>query len=174
MEKTYNEIVETQKTHFNNKRLPVIQRFKINTRDCHAEAKYVAKLRALWEYCDFGTIIEDMIRLVCGINDHGIQRHLLQESNLTYQSAYDIVQAMETASKNIQDLCKTVQAVQRVQWVEGSPCTCHRCGGNHQSNVCRFHLVNWRACGNKGHIGKVCCSSRPKFDSSKPLKHPQL
>ena len=111
MEKTYDEIVETKKTHFNNKPLPIIQRFKINTRDCRAEAKYVATLRALGEYCDFGTIISDMIRLVCGINDHGIQRHLLQESNLTYQSVYDIVQAMETASKNIQDLCKTVQAM---------------------------------------------------------------
>ena len=76
-------------------------------------ANYVAELRVLGEYCDFGTTIENMIRdrLVCGINDHEIQRRLLQESNLTYQSAYDIVQAMETALKNIQDLRKTVPAV---------------------------------------------------------------
>ena len=178
MEKTYDEIVETLKTHFNSKPSPIIQRFKFNTRDRHAGeslANYVAELRALGEYCDFGTTIEDMIRdrLVCGINDHGIQRRLLQESNLTYQSAYDIAQAMETASKNIQDLCKTVPAVQRVQALEGSPCTCHRCGGNHQSNVCRFRFVNCRACGKKGHIAKVCRSSRSKLDSRKPLKHPQ-
>ena len=70
-------------------------------------------------------------RPVCGINDHGIQRHLFQESNLTYQSAYDIAQAIETSSKNIQDLCKTFPAVQCVQALEGSPCICHRCGGNH-------------------------------------------
>ena len=178
MDNTYDEIVETLKTHFNPKPSPIIQRFKFNTRDRRAGeslANYVAELRALGEYCDFGTTIEDMIRdrLVCGINDHGIQRRLLQESNLTYQSAYDIAQAMETASKNIQDLCKTVPAVQRVQALEGSPCTCHRCGGNHQSNICRFRFVNCRACGKKGHIAKVCRSSRPKLDSRKPLKHPQ-
>ena len=100
MEKTYDEIVET---HLNPKPSPIIQRFKFNTRDRRAGeslANYVAELRALGEYCDFGSTIEDMIRdrLVCGINDHGIQRRLLQESNLTYQSAYDIAQAMETAS----------------------------------------------------------------------------
>ena len=79
MEKTYDEIVETLKTHFNPKPSPIIQRFKFNMRDCCAGeslANYVAELRALGEYCDFGTTIEDMIRdrLVCGINDHGIQR----------------------------------------------------------------------------------------------------
>ena len=175
MEKTYDEIVEMLKTHFNPKPSPITQRFKFNTRDRRAGeslANYVAELRALGEYCDFGTTIEDMIRdrLVCGINDHGIQRRLLQESKLTYQSAYDIAQAMETASKNIQDLCKTVPAVQHVQVLEGSPCTCHRCGGNNQLNVCRFRFVNCRACGKKGHIAKVC---RSKLDSRKPLKHPQ-
>ena len=99
-------------------------------------------------------------RLVCSINDHEIQRRLLQESNLTYQIVYDIAQAMETASKNIQDLCKTVPAAQRVQELEGSPCTCHRCGGNHQPNVCHFRFVNFQACGKKGHIAKVCHSKK--------------
>ena len=65
MEKTYDEIVETLKTHFNPKPSPIIQRFKFNTRDRRAGeslANYVAELRALREYCDFGTTIEDMIR----------------------------------------------------------------------------------------------------------------
>ena len=80
--KTYDEIVETLKTHFNPKPSPIIQRFKFNTRDHHAGgslANYVAELRALGECCDLGTTIEDMIRnrLVCGINDHEIQHCLL-------------------------------------------------------------------------------------------------
>ena len=107
-------------------------------------------------------------RLVCGINDQGIQRRLLQESNLTYQSAYDIAQAMETASKNIQDLCKTVPAVQRVQALEGSPCTCHRCGGNHQSNVCRFRFVNCRACGKKAILQKFVVAADLNWTPGNP------
>ena len=91
MEKTYDEIVEMLKTHFNLKMSPIIQKF-FNTRDHRAGeslANYVAELRALGQYCYFRTTIEDMIRdrLVCSINNHGIQRRLLQESNLTYQSA---------------------------------------------------------------------------------------
>ena len=59
MEKTY----ETLKTHFNPKPSPIIQRFKFNTRDRHAGeslVNYDAELRALGEYCDFGTTIEDI------------------------------------------------------------------------------------------------------------------
>ena len=74
IEKTYDEIVEMLKTHFNPKPSPIIQRFRFNTRDRHAGeslAIYVAELRVLVEYCEFGTTIEDMIRdrLVYGIND---------------------------------------------------------------------------------------------------------
>ena len=36
MEKTYDDIVKTVKTHFNPKSSPIIQRFKFNTRDRHA------------------------------------------------------------------------------------------------------------------------------------------
>ena len=44
-------------------------------------------------------------RIVCGINDNRIQHRLLQENELTYKQAYDIAQAMETASK-----CSCVKA----------------------------------------------------------------
>ena len=43
---------------------------------------------------------------------------------------------MKTASKSIEDLCKIVPVMQCV--LEGLPC---KCGGNHQSNVCRFCIV---------------------------------
>ena len=91
MEKTYDDIIEMLKTHINPKLSPIIQTFKFNTRDYLAGeslANYVAEHRVLGEYCMLfwdNHIIEDMIRdrLVCGINDHGIQRRLLQEGNLT-------------------------------------------------------------------------------------------
>ena len=58
MEETYDEIVEMLKTHFIPKPSPIIQRFKFNTRDHRAGeslGNYVAELRVLGEYCDFGT-----------------------------------------------------------------------------------------------------------------------
>ena len=45
-------------------------------------------------------------RVVCGVNDNRIQCRLLQESELTYKQAFDIAQAMEVASKDIQDLLR--------------------------------------------------------------------
>ena len=95
-------------------------------------------------------------RIVCGINDNRIQRRLLQESELAYMQAFDIAQAMETASKDIQDLLRPVtnQTIQSLQYQKPkSPC--YRCGGCHPSHT-RF--VECHSCGKKGHIAKVCCS----------------
>lgn len=43
-------------------------------------------------------------RLVCGINDDRIQRRLLAESELTFEKALKIAQALETANKDVKDL----------------------------------------------------------------------
>ena len=50
--------------------------------------------------------LNDMLgdRLVCGINDRGIQRRLLSEPDLTYKKSLDLAQAMEAAERNVQDL----------------------------------------------------------------------
>ena len=57
-------------------------------------ATFVAELRRLTEYCDFGTSLEDMLhdRLVCGVNDDRIQRKLLSEPNLTFARAFKLAQ----------------------------------------------------------------------------------
>ena len=43
-------------------------------------------------------------RLVCGVNNNGIQRRLLTEPELTYQKAVDIALAFESTAKHAQDL----------------------------------------------------------------------
>ena len=43
-------------------------------------------------------------RLVCGINDDGLQKRLLAEPDLTYVKAVDLAQRNETASQQVQDL----------------------------------------------------------------------
>ena len=69
-------------------------------------SNYVAELRALAEFCNFGDSLELMLRdrLVCGINDETTQRLLLAEAELTYKKALEIATSQETASKNVQTL----------------------------------------------------------------------
>ena len=43
-------------------------------------------------------------RLVCGINDAGIQRRLLSESELTYKKAFHMPLGVESAERNAKDL----------------------------------------------------------------------
>ena len=43
-------------------------------------------------------------RLVCVINDDGIQRRLLAEKHLTYKKAVELEQSLETAVQNMKDL----------------------------------------------------------------------
>ena len=46
-------------------------------------------------------------RLVCGINNKGIQNKLLAETDLTYGKAWDIARSLEVAAQNLQDLRAT-------------------------------------------------------------------
>ena len=81
-----------------------LQRFKFNTRtrkDTESVATYVAELKRLGEYCEFGDKLNEMVRdrLVCGVNDIRIQNRLLQESKLTYDKAFELAQSVEVLLK---------------------------------------------------------------------------
>ena len=52
-------------------------------------------------------------RLVCGVNHEGIQRKLLSERNLTYDKAFELSVAIETAERDTKDL-KTQQPRDRL------------------------------------------------------------
>ena len=78
--------------HKNPKHNSIAEHFKFNSRN-RAEnetiSEYMAELRRLIQYCDYGTVLNDMLRdrLVCGVNHNHIQQKLLSEgSSLTYQS----------------------------------------------------------------------------------------
>ena len=66
-------------------------------------------LRNLSEHCNFGESLEDMLRdrLVCGINNHQIQKRLLAETVLNFQKAVELALAMESASRSVGDLHMT-------------------------------------------------------------------
>ena len=89
----------------NLKPSPIVKRFEFNTRrqkENESVAVYVAELRKIAEYCEYGRVLSDMLRdrIVCGILDRTVQRRLLQQPDLTFEKALEIALASEAADKD--------------------------------------------------------------------------
>ena len=163
------------KNHYDPKPSSIVQRHKFNTRNRapgESIAAYVAALRALAEHCDYKDTLNDMLRdkLVCGLNHEAIQQKLMAEKTLTYGTALELVQSMEAAEKHTQHLAKssTPQEVHHAPATfnqkrksarnansQGTPVSCHRCGGPHLATVCKFKEAVCYACRKRGHIARV-------------------
>ncbi|KAJ8039789.1 hypothetical protein HOLleu_13900 [Holothuria leucospilota] len=187
-DKTYKDLVEIMGKHQNPTPSETVQRCEFNSRfrkQGESVSSYVAELRALAEYCNYGTTLNDMLRdrLVCGINNDRIQRNLLSKSSLTFETALEIAIGLETASKNADDLKQTFQQAtpthhseQSVQFIpkgkgkvgksnrkSGQKTACYRCGGmNHAPQDCWFKDKACNECGKIGHKAKVCRSKKVK------------
>ena len=107
-------------------------------------ATYVAQLRQLTQYCEFGDSLEEMLRdrLACGIADVRMQRALLVEPQLTFTKALQMIQTMETADRDSRELqAQTtspvpVNTVSKIQATVMKPC--FRCGEQHSPATGRF------------------------------------
>ena len=122
-ELTFKDLVELVRSHHNPKPSTTVQRFKFNSRTQQpgeTVAGFVAELRRLTEYCEYGDSLDDMLRdrLICGVHDARIQRRLLAEVGLTFQKAFQLAQSMELADRDAQDLHKTPTAEHSVQAVK--------------------------------------------------------
>ena len=103
--RTYKDITKLVQEHYNPKPSTIVERFKFNSRNQQSGesiSNYVANLRQMTEFCDFGISLEDMLRdrLVCGIHDIRIQRRLLAEPNLTFKKAMELAIALETVDRD--------------------------------------------------------------------------
>ena len=108
-EKKYDELVAKLTEHYSPTPSEVMQRFRFNSRSRQAGesvAAYVAELRRLAQYCNYGDTLNKMLRdrIVWGINDEPIQKKLLQETDLTYAKAVSIAKGFETATKNLKEM----------------------------------------------------------------------
>lgn len=110
---------------------------------------YVVVLRKLAHDCSYGEKLTEMLRdrLVCGIIDDCIQRRLLAETDLTFEKALKIAQAMKTANKGVRDLqaqCPEKSISMRMHRTSvkqdyGQSKACYRCGSlQHLANKCKF------------------------------------
>ena len=92
---------------------------------------YIAELRALSHYCNFGDTLELMLkdRIVCGINDTQIQKCLLAEKNLTYAKAKEIALALESAVQGTMDIqTPSSDTVHKVTEMRQNSIKYYRCG----------------------------------------------
>ena len=162
-------MTETLLAHFEPKPLVIAERFYFHSRSqksTESIAQYLAELRRLATYCDFKDHLEDALldRLVCGLVNATIQRHLLSEGNLTVASAVEIAQGMEAADQNSWKLKSAdTETVQRVDTGAGNkrgrrPCN-RCCGTDYAPSTCRFLQAICQKCQKRGHIAKVCRSS---------------
>ena len=189
-EKTFDELVTLLREHYFPKPSVTMQRFVFNSRSRkqgESVTTFVADLRRLSEYCEFGDSLVEMLRdrLICGINNDRMQRHLLAESKLSFEKAYELSQAMETADHDARELQgpptaalnklhKATSAVARnfpttsTRLVnhKNSRSNCYRCGGKHFANECKFHQSECRFCKKVGHI-KRACRSKLKQDRAR-------
>ena len=93
-DKSYADLVDVLSKHYKPAPSEIVERFRFNSRARNpgeSIAAYVAELRALAEFSNFGDTLETMLRdrIVCGINDDLIQRRLLSEPKLDYAKAVE-------------------------------------------------------------------------------------
>ena len=121
---SFQELVTKVKTHFHPKPSPIIKRFEFNTRvqqEGETVGVFVAALRNIAEHCSYPEdILHDMLRdrIVCGIRDKAVQRTLLKESRLTYDTALDTALAAEAAANDSKQLHNNPHPVLPVQQVK--------------------------------------------------------
>ena len=85
-----------------------MERFKFHTRfrkPRESVTVFVSELRSLAKSCNFGDTLEMMLqdRIICGISDSIIQCHLLSEKELSFKTALELVQGMESAANNVRE-----------------------------------------------------------------------
>jgi len=93
----------------------------------------VSELCSIAKRCNFGDTLETMLRdhIVCGINDGVIQHQLLSEKELTFKTALEITQSMESAVKNVKELMSCPDGT-----VPPTPAVHHVTDATNPANVC--------------------------------------
>lgn len=194
--KSLEELIEILNKHYDPVPSEIVERYKFNSRvrrTGESIADYIAELRKLAKYCNYGDSLDMMLRdrIVCGIQDEAIQRKLLSESKLTLARASEIAVSMEAAARDAVDLKRSpVLEVQKLQiskaqkprksgFATSAPTSnalragkqCFRCGDSkHHSLDCRFKNTTCHSCKKIGHLSKVCLSknkysNRPKVNN---------
>lgn len=169
------EIKTMLTNHFSPRPSEIASFFKFHKRDQlpnESFSEYVAALRKLAVDCNFGNVLDRMLRdrLVCGLRDEALQRNLLAEPNLKLQIVIERATSSEASLRNVMVIRQPEQVHQlnkrdqqqdrqyrktKKQTSSGSN-SCNGCGGNHPRSQCPHKETICSACGIKGHLQRVC------------------
>ena len=160
-DKSCGDSVKLLTEHYRPTPSETFQRFKFHSRSRkpgESVANFVAELRALAEFCNFGSSLEAMLwdQIVCSISDGAIQCRLLGEVPLSLEKALQLAQGMETAVRNVKELQGGTAATPR----EVNQVTPHQ-KGKHAKAMPQFQGKSDRTCfccGKPGHVASKCRS----------------
>ena len=149
----YSDLVEVMMKHHNLKHSGIVHRYKFNSQLRPQEESiltFMSKLRALAEFCNYGTSLDTMLRdrYVCGVSDWHVLLHLLSEPDLTLNTTMQIVLGMETPAQNAKTLQQQPRercssSLELNQVVVNSKCRRARCGKpNHHPSKYRSRMLS--------------------------------
>ncbi|XP_058446691.1 uncharacterized protein LOC131427482 [Malaya genurostris] len=102
-------MISKLKSRFDKTESDIIQRFKFNNRIQNPDESvedFVLSIKLQAEFCNFGNFKESAIRerIVAGLRDKVLQQRLLNEENLTLDSAEKLIATWEMAGANARTL----------------------------------------------------------------------
>ena len=107
--KKVTETLDALESHFRPTRNIVYERYKLNTaeqKQCESTDEYVNRLRHLASSCEYGTLLDEMIRdrLVLGCKDNASRARMFREKNLDLNKAIDTCRSSEIAMDQLKKI----------------------------------------------------------------------
>ena len=169
--------------HYKPTPLIIAEHFAFHKQDQLPEEKvndFLIKLRRLARSCDFGDFLEQALRdrLVCGLANTSMQKHLLTEKNLTLERAASLATAIEMAVLETHESKKTAvpndMEEEEISHIESRRYVgyCYCCGKKgHMASQCRFRTYKCHKCSRVGHLQAVCPGDKDtRVERQKPEK----